>query len=115
MRVAVIDDYQDVFKDLSNFHRLKDHEVVTFSEPEKDVSRLAARLKDFDAVMLTQHRTSFGRALIEQLPNLPQGDAVRGGAEVGGVGHQPGPQRSDAGGEQAPASAPIGAPGRVIA
>jgi formylglycine-generating enzyme required for sulfatase activity/serine/threonine protein kinase len=41
--------------------------------------------------------------LIEQLRRLPRRDAVRGGAEVGSVGHEPGPHRSDAGGEQAPA------------
>ncbi len=49
MRVAVIDDYQDLFKQLSNFHKLKDHEVVTFSEPERDMKRLAEQLKDFEA------------------------------------------------------------------
>ncbi|MEI6135883.1 MAG: D-2-hydroxyacid dehydrogenase family protein [Chloroflexota bacterium] len=70
MKLAVIDDYQSVFKQLGNFDKLKDHEVVTFSEPERDMGRLAAKLRDFDAVMLTQQRTAFGRALIEQLPNL---------------------------------------------
>ena len=70
MKVAVLDDYQSVFTQLSNFPRLKDHEVVTFSEPERDMSRLAAKLQGFDAVMLTQQRTAFGRVLIERLPDL---------------------------------------------
>ena len=70
MRVAVIDDYQSAFRQLSNFHKLKDHEVVTFSEPERDMNRLAEKLKDFEAVMLTQQRTWFRRPLIEQLPKL---------------------------------------------
>lgn len=33
MKIAVIDDYQGVFSELSNFHRFSAHEVVTFSEP----------------------------------------------------------------------------------
>ena len=70
MKVAVIDDYQDVFKQLSNFHKLKDHEVVIFSEPERDMNRLAEKLKDFEAVMLTQQRTWIRRPLIEKLPKL---------------------------------------------
>ena len=70
MKIAVLDDYQHVFTQLTNFPRLKDHEVVTFVEPERDMSRLAEKLQDFDAVMLTQQRTAFGRPLIERLPKL---------------------------------------------
>ena len=70
MKIAVIDDYQGVFRELSNFHRLSAHEVVTFSAPERDMDRLAERLKEFDAVVLTQERTRFRRGLIERLPNL---------------------------------------------
>jgi len=70
MKIAVLDDYQDVFKELGHFHRLAAHEVVTFSEPERDMDRLAERLQDFDAVMLTQQRTWFRRSLLERLPNL---------------------------------------------
>lgn len=70
MKIAVIDDYQGVFRELGNFHRLSGHEVVTFSAPERDMDRLAERLRDFDAVVLTQERTRFRRGLIERLPNL---------------------------------------------
>ncbi|MCC6472492.1 MAG: D-2-hydroxyacid dehydrogenase family protein, partial [Burkholderiales bacterium] len=70
MRVAVIDDYQNVFRELSNFHKLKDHEVVVFSEPERDMARLAGKLEGFDAVMLTQQRTWFRRPLIEKLASI---------------------------------------------
>ncbi len=70
MKIAVIDDYQGLFTQLGNFHRLSDHEVVTFSEPERDMDRLAERLRGFDAVILTQERTPFRRALIERLPDL---------------------------------------------
>ncbi|RLT40364.1 MAG: D-2-hydroxyacid dehydrogenase family protein [Chloroflexi bacterium] len=70
MKIAVIDDYQGVFRELSNFHRLSGHEVVTLSEPERDMERLAERLRDFDVVVLTQERTRFRRGLIERLPNV---------------------------------------------
>jgi D-3-phosphoglycerate dehydrogenase len=70
MKIAVIDDYQGVFRELTNFHRLSAHEVVTFREPERDMDRLAERLREFEVVVLTQERTRFRRGLIERLPNL---------------------------------------------
>jgi D-3-phosphoglycerate dehydrogenase len=70
MRIAVIDDYQNAFKTLAAAARLKDHEVVTFQDTIKDPAKLAERLKDFDALVLTQQRTPFPRALAEKLPKL---------------------------------------------
>ena len=70
MKIAVIDDYQDAFRKLDGFARLKDHEMVVFHDTEKDPARLAARLQDADAVLLTQQRSPFPRAVIEKLPKL---------------------------------------------
>jgi D-3-phosphoglycerate dehydrogenase len=70
MKIAVIDDYQDAFRKLDCYARLKDHEVVVYHDTEKDPSRLAERLKDADAVILTQQRSPFSRALAERLPKL---------------------------------------------
>lgn len=70
MKIAVLDDYQDAFRKLACFARLKDHEVVVFHDTEKDPAKLAARLKDADAVILSQQRSSFPRAVIEKLPKL---------------------------------------------
>lgn len=70
MKIAVIDDYQDAFRRLDCFPRLKDHDVVVFHDTEKDASKLAARLKNAEAVILTQQRSPFPRALVEQLPGL---------------------------------------------
>ena len=70
MKIAVADDYQNIFKDFPGLSRLKGHEVITFSEPVKDVPSLTARLKDADIVVLTQQRTRFPRELIERLPKL---------------------------------------------
>ena len=70
MKIAVLDDYQDAFRGLEVFARLKDHEVVVFRDTEKDPAKLAARLADADAVLLTQQRSPFPRAVIEKLPKL---------------------------------------------
>ena len=70
MKIAVIDDYQDAFRRLSSFGKLAGHEVIVFNDTAKDVAKLAARLKDVEAVVLTQQRSAFPRALIERLPKL---------------------------------------------
>jgi len=72
MKIAVIDDYQDAFRKLACFTRLKDHEVVVFHDTETDPAKLAVRLKDADAVILSQQRSPFPRAVIEKLPKLNQ-------------------------------------------
>jgi D-3-phosphoglycerate dehydrogenase / 2-oxoglutarate reductase len=70
MKIAVIDDYQDAFRKVKAFPKLEGHEVVVFTDTEKDPEKLAARLKDADAVVLTQQRSRFPRAVIERLPKL---------------------------------------------
>ena len=70
MKIAVIDDYQDAFRKLECYARLKEHEVAVFTDTEKDPVKLAARLKDADIVLLTQQRSRFPRAVLEQLPKL---------------------------------------------
>src|SRR5918996_3845444 len=70
MKIAVIDDYQNAFRTLKSYPKLRDHEVVVFTDTETDLGKLAERLKDADVVVLTQQRSSFPRALIERLPKL---------------------------------------------
>ena len=70
MKIAVIDDYQDAFRKVKAFSRLADHDVQVYSDTEKDPEKLAARLKDAEAVVLTQQRSPFPRAVIERLPRL---------------------------------------------
>lgn len=70
MKIAVIDDYQNAFRTLKAYPKLRDHEVVVFTDTETDIGKLADRLKDADAVVLTQQRSSFPRALVERLPKL---------------------------------------------
>jgi len=70
MKIAIIDDYQNAFKTLKCYPKLAGHEVVIYTEPETNVEKIAETLKDADAVILTQQRTAFPRALIEKLPKL---------------------------------------------
>jgi D-3-phosphoglycerate dehydrogenase len=70
MKIAVIDDYQNAFRTLKCYPKLAGHEVMIYTDPETDINKLAERLKDADAVLLTQQRTYFPRALIEKLPKL---------------------------------------------
>src|SRR2546425_3924596 len=70
MKIAVIDDYQDAFRTLKCYAKLKDHDVIVYNDTEKDPVRLADRLKDAEAVLLTQQRSRFPSAVIERLPKL---------------------------------------------
>jgi D-3-phosphoglycerate dehydrogenase len=70
MKIAVIDDYQNAFRTLRCYAKLRDHSIVVYSDIEKDPARLADLLNDAEAVVLTQQRSRFPRAVIERLPKL---------------------------------------------
>ena len=70
MKIAVIDDYQNAFKNVKAYSRLKGHDVVVYNDTEKDPAKLASRLQDADAVVLTQQRSPFPRAILDKLPKL---------------------------------------------
>jgi len=70
MKIAVVDDYQGAFTKTKAYPKLKDHDVVVYNDTVKDPEKLASRLKDADAVVLTQQRSPFPRAVIERLPRL---------------------------------------------
>lgn len=71
MRVAVLDDYQDVALRIADWTPLESRAQITvFRDHLADQERLAARLRDFDCIVAMRERTPFPRALIERLPNL---------------------------------------------
>ncbi len=41
MKIAVIDDYQDAFRKVGSFAKLQGHEVVSYTDSEKDPAKLA--------------------------------------------------------------------------
>jgi len=70
MKIAIIDDYQDAFRSLECTKRLAGHELMVFTDTEKDPAKLAARLQDAEVVVLTQQRSRMPRVLVEKLPKL---------------------------------------------
>ena len=70
MKIAVLDDYQDVFRTLKCFPKLKGHDVAIYRDSVKEPAQLAERLKDADAVILLQQRTPFPRAAAEKVSKL---------------------------------------------
>lgn len=70
MKIAIIDDYQDAFRKLECSKKLAGHELIAFTDTEKDPAKLAARIGDAEVLVLTQQRSKLPRAVIEKLPKL---------------------------------------------
>jgi len=71
MRIAILDDYQDVALASADWTAVQARaEVVTFRDHLADEDALADRLPEFDAVVAMRERTPFPRTLLERLPNL---------------------------------------------
>ena len=70
MKIAILDDYQDVVRRLECFSKLQGHEVTVWNDHSKDVDVLAQRLKDTEALVLIRERTPIRAPLIERLPKL---------------------------------------------
>jgi len=70
MKVHILDDWFDTLRGLPCFELLNSHEVTVWNDHEPDPDRLAARVKDAEALVLFRERTKIGADLLEQLPNL---------------------------------------------
>lgn len=70
MKIAIIDDYQDAFRKLECAKKLAGHELIAYTDTEKDPAKLAQRLQDAEVLVLTQQRSAMPRAVIEKLPKL---------------------------------------------
>ena len=71
MKIAILDDYQNVAKDMADWSQAPSGaEVVYFNDHLTDQDALVERLRDFDVVMGMRERTPFQRSLLERLPNL---------------------------------------------
>jgi len=70
MKIAILDDYQDVFRTLKCYPRLKGHDVAVYHDSVKEPAKLAQRLEGADAVVLLQQRTPFPRAAAERATTL---------------------------------------------
>ena len=71
IKVAVLDDYQDVFQQIIEVENYKDKfEFKIFTNPFIDEKEAIVELEDFEALLIMRERTPMTKSLIENLPNL---------------------------------------------
>jgi D-3-phosphoglycerate dehydrogenase len=70
MKIAILDDYQDVVKSLTCFALLDGNEVTVYTDTAQSVDELVDRLADKEAIVLIRERTVVDRNLVSRLPNL---------------------------------------------
>ncbi len=71
MKIAVLDDYQGVARQMADWSALPPgSEMEVFSDHLAEVGSLVERLKDFQAVIGMRERTPFPHSLLSQLPEL---------------------------------------------
>ena len=70
MKITILDDYQNIIKDLKSFALLKGQDVQILHHSEKEPERLAEKLSDTDILVLTRERTVINEELLSLLPSL---------------------------------------------
>ncbi|MEZ9245124.1 D-2-hydroxyacid dehydrogenase family protein [Vibrio lentus] len=69
MKIAILDDYQNVVESLECSSKLEQHDVTVFTETYLE-DELALKLREFDALVLIRERTDITESLLSRLPNL---------------------------------------------
>jgi phosphoglycerate dehydrogenase-like enzyme len=71
MKIAILDDYQDVALRLADWSDVRRHaEIVVFNDHVAEPSAVIERLRPFDVVCVMRERTPLQREILQQLPNL---------------------------------------------
>jgi phosphoglycerate dehydrogenase-like enzyme len=71
MKVAILDDYQNVSLILGNFEKLKnDFDFHVFNQPFENEESLIDQLKDFEVLLVMRERTPITKKIILNLKNL---------------------------------------------
>ena len=71
MKLALLDDYHGVAREMADWERLAGRvEIVSFPAPIADATELVHRLSAFEAILAMRERTAFPRSVLEQLPKL---------------------------------------------
>ena len=71
VRIAVLDDYQNVALSLADWSALDERATVTiFNDHLSDTEAVVERLQPFDIVCVMRERTPMTRTIIERLPKL---------------------------------------------
>ena len=69
MKIAILDDYQNVATSFADWDSL-DAETVVFTEPFADAGEVVGRLAGFDVLVAMRERTPFPAEVLERLTNL---------------------------------------------
>ena len=71
MKVAILDDYQNVALRLADWSGVRRHaEITVFNDHMADHSAVVERLRPFEVVRVMRERTPLPRDILRQLPNL---------------------------------------------
>ena len=71
LKVAILDDYQNVSQQFVDLEKLSGkYEFKIFSEPFKDEADILDQLSDFEALLIMRERTPISQNIIENLRNL---------------------------------------------
>lgn len=70
MKIAILDDYQQVVSGLQVFNLLNEHEVTVFSQALDSEAALAEALAPYDVWVLIRERTVISESLLAQCPQL---------------------------------------------
>jgi phosphoglycerate dehydrogenase-like enzyme len=71
MKVAILDDYQNVALQLADWSAVRRHaEITVFNDHVADPTGVIERLRPFHAVCVMRERTPLTREILQQLPNL---------------------------------------------
>lgn len=71
MKVAILDDYQNVALELADWAGVRRHaEITVFTDHLADPSAVVERLRPFEVVCVMRERTPLPSNILKQLPNL---------------------------------------------
>jgi D-3-phosphoglycerate dehydrogenase len=71
IKVAVLDDYQDAFRQIVDIEKYKEKFIFeVFNNPFSDEKEATIELEDFEALFIMRERTPMTKSLIENLPKL---------------------------------------------
>ena len=71
IKVAVLDDYQDAFRQIIEIEKYKNkYDFKIFNEPFVNENEAILALENFEALFIMRERTPLTKTLLESLPNL---------------------------------------------
>jgi phosphoglycerate dehydrogenase-like enzyme len=71
MKVAILDDYQNVALQLADWSSVRRYaEITVFNDHVADSSAVLERLRPFDVLCVTRERTPLTREILQQPPTL---------------------------------------------